>query len=60
MQWFDSERLARAVSLVFAFNPASIFFSAAYTESLFASLTFAGLYFLYDGRLIITTFVRYR
>ena len=37
--------LAASATLLFCFNPASAFFSAAYTEGLFASLTMAGLYY---------------
>ena len=37
--------LAASATLLFCFNPASVFFSAAYTESLFAGLTMAGLYY---------------
>ena len=37
-----SENIAQAVSLVFIINPATIFFSTAYSESLFAMLTFGG------------------
>ena len=36
--------LAASATLLFCFNPASAFFSAAYTEGLFAGLTMAGLY----------------
>ena len=36
--------LAASATLLFCFNPASVFFSAAYTEGLFAGLTMAGLY----------------
>lgn len=37
--------LAASATLLFCFNPASAFFSAAYTESLFAGLTMVGLYY---------------
>nr|XP_027194788.1 GPI mannosyltransferase 2-like [Dermatophagoides pteronyssinus] len=35
---------------LFIYNPASIFFTACYTESLFTSLTLAALYCLYIGQ----------
>lgn len=38
----DSSLAARA-TLLFCLTPASIFFSAIYTESLFALLSFAGM-----------------
>lgn len=37
---FSNHRLARIVTTLFCFNPASIFFSAPYTESLFCWLSF--------------------
>lgn len=37
---FDNQRYARMVVTLFCFNPASIFFTAPYTESLFCWLTF--------------------
>lgn len=41
------ERLALGSSLLFCFNPASIFFSVAYSESLFSLFAFTGLWLLY-------------
>lgn len=37
---------AKRVVLWFAFNPASVFFSACYTESLFAALTFLSMFMI--------------
>lgn len=48
---------ARRAALLFCVNPASPFYSAAYTEATFAALTFWGLYFLFrpgEGR--VTSF----
>ncbi|XP_054823090.1 uncharacterized protein LOC129321378 isoform X2 [Prosopis cineraria] len=36
-------------SILFCFNPASIFYSSIYTESLYAFLSFGGLYHLISG-----------
>lgn len=38
---FNNRRFARIVTTLFCFNPASIFFSAPYTESLFCWLSFS-------------------
>lgn len=46
----------RAVK-IFAFNPASIFFTAYYTESLFSCLTFGSLFFLYRYNLSVVSSV---
>ncbi|KAK6056087.1 mannosyltransferase [Cooperia oncophora] len=43
--------------LIFSANPASIFFSAAYTESLYCMLTFAGICVLLEDR--PSFFIRY-
>uniref|UniRef100_A0A6B2L764 GPI mannosyltransferase 2 n=1 Tax=Arcella intermedia TaxID=1963864 RepID=A0A6B2L764_9EUKA len=45
-QVLKDERLSFTSALLFCFNPASIFMSALYTESLFALTVFAGLYYL--------------
>lgn len=43
--------LAHRGALAFCVTPASVFFSTAYTESLYAALSFAGLLFLFsEGR----------
>jgi len=44
---FQSKSIASHVMTLFAFNPASIFFTAFYTESVYCCLTFGALYFLY-------------
>ncbi|KJE96876.1 hypothetical protein CAOG_007129 [Capsaspora owczarzaki ATCC 30864] len=41
----NTDRHAGIVAALFMLNPANIFFSAAYTESLFAALTFWAFYF---------------
>jgi phosphatidylinositol glycan class V len=45
---------ARAAAVLFALNPASVFHSVAYTESVFALFSFAGFYFLERARLTAT------
>ncbi|KAK1421587.1 hypothetical protein QVD17_24052 [Tagetes erecta] len=44
----DSEASLRA-SILFCFNPASIFYSSIYSESLYALLSIGGIYFLLSG-----------
>ncbi|KAD5961702.1 hypothetical protein E3N88_13175 [Mikania micrantha] len=44
----DPEASLRA-SILFCFNPASIFYSSIYSESLYALLSIGGLYFLISG-----------
>ena len=45
-QVLKSRRLADLATLLFMWNPASVFYSAAYTESIFSSTTFIGLCYL--------------
>ncbi|GMN53858.1 hypothetical protein TIFTF001_022976 [Ficus carica] len=42
--------LALRASILFCFNPASIFYSSIYTESLYALFSIGGLYHLISGR----------
>ena len=50
----ESPRVARQwatrVSLLFAMNPAAVFFVAAYSESLFAALVFTGTWMIWESR----------
>jgi phosphatidylinositol glycan class V len=48
-------RLADTAVLLFCFNPASVFYTIGYTESLFAACTFTGMYFLHKNRLLLST-----
>ena len=43
---FNNSSLAYRATTLFCFNPASIFFTAVYSESLFILFTLLGLYFL--------------
>lgn len=47
-----SEHLAFRAAQLFCVNPASIFFSAAYSESLYSFLTFTGLLYLESWQLL--------
>ena len=50
---FHSPKLAKQVAILFCFNPASVFFSAVYSESIFAMTQFWGMLFLeQDNRLL--------
>ena len=50
LEMFGNSSLASRTTTLFCFNPASIFFSAVYSESLFVLFTFLGLYFLYKNQ----------
>ena len=43
---FQSQKLAFKATIFFCFNPASVFFTSAYSESLFAMTQFWGMFFL--------------
>lgn len=49
---FKDAKFAEEAAMWFAFNPASIFFSATYSESLFSFLTFTGLLLLEKEHII--------
>ena len=46
----DCERISKMVACAFCLNPAGVFFTAAYSESIFAMLTFLGLAIAVRGR----------
>lgn len=48
------EQWADRATLFFCFNPASVFYSVVYTESLFAAATFWGLVLLPQSGLLAT------
>ena len=50
---FNDAKFSEEAVLWFSFNPASIFFSASYSEPLFSFLTFTGLYFLESGSVLL-------
>ncbi|CAI9106780.1 OLC1v1005999C1 [Oldenlandia corymbosa var. corymbosa] len=45
----DDPEVALRASILFCFNPASIFYSSIYSESLYALLTVSGVYYLLIG-----------
>lgn len=49
--------IATLTCIFFSFNPASVFFTAAYSESLFSTLTFASVYYLYSKKFIPSLFL---
>lgn len=54
MQVLGDEQWADWATLFFCFNPASVFYSAVYTESVFAATTFWGLVLLPRSGLLST------
>lgn len=50
MHLFNDENMSYTIVLLFAYNPASIFYTAFYTESLFTMLTLMALSLLYIGQ----------
>lgn len=46
----QDEHLSALATALYCFNPASAFHSAAYTESLFTALSFAGMWHLHRPR----------
>jgi len=56
LQLVGSSTVAFLASLFFAFNPASVFFSVAYSESLFFLCSLFGLLLCYRGRLFLAAF----
>lgn len=50
MHLFNDQNMSATVVLLFAYNPASIFYTAFYTESLFTMLTLWALSLLYIGQ----------
>lgn len=51
LEIFNNHRLARIVATLFCFNPASIFFSAPYSESLFCWLSFSVMLYCARGEI---------
>lgn len=54
-----NKQLALLTCVFFCINPASIFFSAVYSETLYAALTLASLYYLLSSRLILASILLY-
>lgn len=57
VQITKSYRLSNIAVIFFCFNPSSVFYSAAYTEALFAAFTWSGLVLLHRNRLWHGTFL---
>ncbi|XP_031621596.1 GPI mannosyltransferase 2 [Contarinia nasturtii] len=51
MEIFNDRSMARIVTTLFCFNPASIFFTAPYSESLFCWLSFSVMLYCARGRI---------
>ncbi|GER40166.1 GPI mannosyltransferase [Striga asiatica] len=52
----EDQEVALRASVLFCFNPASIFYSSIYSESLYALMTFGGLYHFLSGSNLFATF----
>ena len=50
----NNNPLAVSTILLYSLNPANIFFSAVYSESLFSMLTFSSIYCLYANRFLFS------
>ena len=57
VQITKSHSLSNLAVIFFCFNPSSVFYSAAYTEALFAAFTWSGLVLLHRNRLWRGTFL---
>ena len=51
----NNVRIAEMCSILFSFNPASIFFSTNYSESIFVFLTLLGYICIYNHHLVLST-----
>lgn len=50
----NNKQIAFYTCLFYSFNPGNIFFSAAYSESLYAMLTLTALFYLYSNRFLLS------
>ncbi|CAF0863187.1 unnamed protein product [Brachionus calyciflorus] len=51
---FLNDNVSLLTILFYVINPANIFFSSCYSESLYSMLTFSGLYFLYSNNELLS------